>query len=396
MKAISEAEIQAELASFNRIPIVTSLLDVICRTTGMGFAAVARVTDTKWIAYAVNDNISFGLKPGEELKLETTICNEIRQSHQPVIIDHVARDNEFINHHTPAMYGFQSYISVPIILKNGDFYGTLCALDPRPAQLKKPEVLQMFKLFADLISYHLNTVQQLEITNDELLKERNTSETREQFIAILGHDLRNPLGAVLNSAELINSFSSDTRISRIAGIIKNSAYRMSGLIENILDFAKGRLGGGITLDIKPAGDLEKILQQVVAELRAVWPEQQINLSVQLDESVYCDEARIAQLFSNLLNNAIIHGSKTTPVEVNATNCNGEFILTVTNGGGAIPEIVMKRLFQPFYRGDIKPGKQGLGLGLYISSELAKAHNGNLSVVSNNEQTTFTFKMPLKP
>jgi GAF domain-containing protein len=78
------------------------------------FAAVARVTDDKWVACAVRDEIAFGLVPGSELKLETTICNEIRQHHNPVVIDHVAEDELFANHHTPAMYGFQSYISFPI------------------------------------------------------------------------------------------------------------------------------------------------------------------------------------------------------------------------------------------------------------------------------------------
>jgi hypothetical protein len=89
---------------------------MVCRTTGMRFAAVARVTEDRWIACSVLDEIDFGLKPGGELKVETTICNEIRQSREPVIINHVAEDEAWCAHATPALYGFQSYISVPIIL----------------------------------------------------------------------------------------------------------------------------------------------------------------------------------------------------------------------------------------------------------------------------------------
>src|SRR6202166_1350117 len=86
----------------------------------------------------------------------------------------------------PAMYGFQSYISVPIILSDGSFFGTLCAIDPRPARLKAPEVIGMFKLFAELIAFHLDTIQRLESSNASLLGERKHSELREQFIAVLG------------------------------------------------------------------------------------------------------------------------------------------------------------------------------------------------------------------
>jgi len=111
-----------DVNAVNRIPIVDSLLEVICRTTGMGFSAIARVTETNWVACCVLDKIGFGLKPGGELQLDTTICHEIRQSGDPVVIDHVAIDPAFCDHHTPAMYGFQSYISVPIIRKDGTFF----------------------------------------------------------------------------------------------------------------------------------------------------------------------------------------------------------------------------------------------------------------------------------
>ena len=99
----------ADLAAIDRIQAVPTILEVVCRTTGMGFAAVARVTEDRWIACAVRDDIQFGLGPGGELKLETTICHEIRQAGTEVVIDHVAEDQTYCRHHTPAMYGFQSY-----------------------------------------------------------------------------------------------------------------------------------------------------------------------------------------------------------------------------------------------------------------------------------------------
>jgi GAF domain-containing protein len=196
-------DFEADLAAIDRIQAVPTLLEVVCRTTGMGFAAVARVTENRWIACAVRDDIQFGLQPGGELKLETTICHEIRQSGQAVVIDHVAEDETYCQHHTPAMYGFQSYISMPIVLSDGSFWGTLCAIDPRPARLNNPESIGMFKLFAELIGFHLNASERLATSEASLLDERRTSELREQFIAVLGHDLRNPLASIDAGAKML-------------------------------------------------------------------------------------------------------------------------------------------------------------------------------------------------
>lgn len=148
-------DFQSDIAAVSRISAVPTILEVVCRSTGMRFAAIARVTENRWVACSVLDEIDFGLKPGGELKIESTICNEIRQSREPVIIDHVAQEPEWCNHATPAMYGFQSYISMPIILGDGSFFGTLCAIDPLPARIRTTATIGMFRLFAELIAKHL-------------------------------------------------------------------------------------------------------------------------------------------------------------------------------------------------------------------------------------------------
>jgi PAS domain-containing protein len=178
---ITDADIQADIEAVGKIPVVESLLEVICRTTGMGFAAIARVTDEKWVTCGVRDEIEFGLAPGSELKLETTICHEIRQSGKGVIIDHVSDDPNFRAHHTPAMYGFQSYISIPIIKKDGTFFGTLCAIDPKPAKLNNPQIIGMFNLFTDLIAFHLAAIEQMDIANGKLQEERKNTKLKELF-----------------------------------------------------------------------------------------------------------------------------------------------------------------------------------------------------------------------
>jgi GAF domain-containing protein len=114
-------EFEADLRAVQSNEAVGRILDIVCSVTGMGFAAVARVTADRWVALAVRDGIQFGLKPGGELRVDTTICNEIRHSRAPVVIDHVAEDDNYRGHPTPKMYGFQSYISVPIVLGSGQF-----------------------------------------------------------------------------------------------------------------------------------------------------------------------------------------------------------------------------------------------------------------------------------
>lgn len=160
-KLIGIANIPADAEAVGRIQTVPKILEVICRITGMGFAAIARVTEDKWVTYAVLDEIQFGLEPGSELKIETTISNEIRKSQAAVVIDHVDKNEVYAGHPTPAMYGFQSYISVPIICQDGSFFGTLCAIDRRPARLNNPGTIGMFKLFAELVSFHLNLIDQI-------------------------------------------------------------------------------------------------------------------------------------------------------------------------------------------------------------------------------------------
>lgn len=382
-----------DIAAVQSIDAVPRILEIVCRSTGMGFAAVARVTEERWVCCAVRDDIEFGLQPGGELKVETTICHEIRQSHQAVVIDHVAEDEVFAGHHTPAMYGFQSYISVPITLADGRIFGTLCAIDPRPARLKNPETIGTFVLFAELIASHLDAFDRLAATEASLLSERQASELREQFIAVLGHDLRNPLASIAAGTRMMAKAASPEEKVEIAGLVQGSINRMSQLIDNVLDFARGRLGGGLTLHRTANEPIDKILDQVIAELRSAHLSRTIRTRFDIREPVCCDGQRIAQLFSNLLGNAIVHGSADQPVDVTASTDNGTFELSVANSGDPIPAEVMKQLFQPFYRGAIRPAMQGLGLGLFIASEIAHAHGGTLTVASSDIETRFIFRMP---
>jgi GAF domain-containing protein len=120
---------------------IRAILADVCSLTGMGFAAVARVTDSRWIACQVLDRIEFGLTPGGELDVQTTICNEIRDHARVVIFDDASMDDTWRTHPVPILYGFKSYASLPIVLADGEFYGTLCAIDPAARTIAVPKVV---------------------------------------------------------------------------------------------------------------------------------------------------------------------------------------------------------------------------------------------------------------
>lgn len=198
-----------------------SILEVICRTTGMRFAAVARVTEDRWICCASKDDIAFGLVPGAELWVETTICGEIRDAKTGVAIDHVAEDPRFRDHPTPMLYGFQSYISVPIILADGSLFGTLCSIDPRPNTLNNPAVTGMFHLFADLIAFHLDAHHKL------AQAERDHARRSERFRGGLGHDMRNTLAAIEAGTRLLAKTPLNERGALIVREMQASALKLA-------------------------------------------------------------------------------------------------------------------------------------------------------------------------
>ncbi len=173
-----------DVENISRMSIVPTILEVICRTTGLGFSAVARVTPEKWVACAVKDEIKFGLLPGGELKVDTTLCHEIRQTGKEIVIDHAQEDEYYRLHHTPMQYGFQSYISVPIFGADGSFWGTLCAIDPGPAILNTPAIRGLFKLYTQLISLHLHAAEHMSAAEVKKMEDQTFVVLQKQLQAI--------------------------------------------------------------------------------------------------------------------------------------------------------------------------------------------------------------------
>jgi len=382
-----------DVAMISRIEAVPTILKTISEITGLGFVCVARVTEDSWTTCAVLDELEFGLKPGDSLDIETTICKEVRLRNASVVIDHVSQDDMYRDHHTPKMYGFESYFSTPVYSRDGVYFGSLCGLDPQPKLLSSKSTISTLELFAKLISAQLQADAELELTKSALEQELVTGDEREQFIAILSHDMRNPLGSIVAGADLLNLKNKDPSLTPIINRIRRSSDRIVALADDLTDLVRGKLGDelGFTTVAAP---LDNELEQVVAELNALHEKPIIIATIQDGLHADCNPKRIAQLASNILKNAIDHGIPGSAVVLNATTQSGRLIISVTNQGKKIPDEKAANLFKPYWRDGFAPNKEGLGLGLFISSEIARAHSGSLSMKSSDTETVFTFDMPL--
>ncbi|OYQ04535.1 histidine kinase [Pseudomonas mandelii] len=385
----------ADIATIGRISAVPAILQVIRELTGLRFAAVARVTEDSWTACAVLDQLDFGLQVGGELDVVTTLCHEIRQAHHSVVIDNASEDPLYRDHHTPRLYQFESYIAVPIFRTDGRFFGTICALDPNPAPLKSSTIQSTMESFARMLALQIEAEENLQKTEAALIAERKNTELREQFIAVLGHDLRNPLFAISAGAEMLLRKLPDPANQQRARHILTSARRATRLVDDVLDFARGSLGSGIPVNIAPCPDLGDALRHVISEVQNIYPQRTLHTTIGDLHGIQCDRERVAQLLSNLVANAVAHGDPEGSVDVSAQIKDGQFVLSVKNQG-QIAEEALPHLFRPYSRPASGTPQTGLGLGLYIASQIAQSHGGKLNVVSTEQLgTTFTFSLPVQ-
>lgn len=228
-----------------------------------------------------------------------------------------------------------------------------------------------------------------------LAEKSRVQEFQERFLAILGHDLRNPLAALDMGAGILRQKTTDPAMLRIIDRMHASSLRMSLMIEQILDLTRSRLANGIELTPAPM-DLRDAITRIVDELRTSHPARAVELRCPSLPG-HWDRDRLEQVFSNLLGNALLYGDPAKPVTVEARADDLGVHVEVHNDGPSIPADVQPTVFSPFRRGerDSRTSKTaGLGLGLYISKEVVRAHGGNIELQSSpDEGTTFRVNLP---
>ncbi|MBB3121758.1 sensor histidine kinase [Pseudoduganella violacea] len=229
--------------------------------------------------------------------------------------------------------------------------------------------------------------------------EHLVKKSQNMFLAILGHDLRNPLGTLVAGASYImQAADTSPKCLRMATHMFQSAKRMSKLIGDLIDFTRTHLGPGIPVETTP-GDLVAVCQQVLNEIRTFHPARFVELRAPPQLDATFDGDRIAQLLSNLIGNALQYGSDVFPVRVSITSRDDAVLIAVNNRGPVIPSDRISGIFDPMVRVGASASagcteRNSLGIGLYISREIVHAHGGQISVASNaTEGTTFNVTIP---
>lgn len=239
------SNVEADVARIGLIAAVPRILDAMIEITGMRFAAVARVTELAWTACAVRDDLGFGLSPGQDLVLESTICNEIRQHRQPVVFGEASADPHYSQHHTPKHYGLESYLSVPIFRVDGSFFGTLCAIDSRPSDLAGPAILRTIELFAELIGHQLAMEDDLTTSRKALLDIQQSSALREQLITSVERDIRDLFQPIVTGLYLLRtSRTLHADDHDIVEQMDDCCKQVSLLLRDNIDRAYGRIADG--------------------------------------------------------------------------------------------------------------------------------------------------------
>lgn len=250
-----------------------------------------------------------------------------------------------------------------------------------------PDVLRgKVEVFAQLFAQKKQIQQRMEELREAL-------QTNELFISVLGHDLRTPLSAVMNGAELIQHLGKDDKIGDIANRIYSSAERMENMVRQLLDVAKIR-SGGVAL-ARARADLRKVGERIVLEMEQVAPDCDIKLRCLGETHGFFDSDRMAQIVSNLVSNAVQHGDTGCPVEVCVDGTQNERVYIRVKNQGVMPAHTMENVFKPYYSAGEKHGaRSGLGLGLYIVKEFVTAHKGSVRVESSPERgTIFEVALP---
>jgi signal transduction histidine kinase len=235
--------------------------------------------------------------------------------------------------------------------------------------------------------------RQKQIIASELRQRTETLRLNEMFVAVLGHDLRTPLSAIVTSAHILQRTDDPAIVRRVAEQLQQSGQRMSRMIEDILDLARARLAGGIPLQ-RARMDLAQLIRKTVAECSSAHPDCELRFSHAGDPVGDWDGERLAQVASNLIGNALQHGERSQPIDIHLDGTQPDVAILTVSNAGSIPEATLPHIFDPFRAGAERPLRnEGLGLGLFIVQQIVHGHRGHIDVQSTPAATRFQVTIP---
>lgn len=349
---------------------VAALLRVVCDVSGLGVATVAEVTEQRWIACAVEDRIAFGLQPGAELDLESTLCNHVRSSHDAVIISDVTQNPTYCDHPAPGLYGWKSYLSVPVFRPNGTFFGTLCAFDPQPAPLlEQRPVIATLDGFASLLGELLAREEQRREESPAPRGDLDLTPLREQLLVLLEEDLQHPLQALAKDAPVDASQAQRWQ---------TEARRLAERSAAAADFVRVRLGHGLPL--KPAlvaGANERLLDLLV-RLQTRFPDHTLGSELpELPAALRLDLPRLLQAVEALLEWVASRNPAGGTLLLRGVLDERCYRLAVESRTAVVEPATLNQVFQPLLTQADSEQPARLDLGLYLAQEIARGHGGSL-------------------
>ena len=225
---------------------------------------------------------------------------------------------------------------------------------------------------------------------------QEVERTRNLLLAIVGHDLRNPLDTILITAHYLSKLHIEGIGAEVIARLTRSGARIKHLLDDLLDYNRATLGKGLPIAVADI-DLAEVCALEIDGFQTSHPDRVVSFVAKGDLRGIWDAARIQQILSNLLKNALDYGARDATIDVQATGLGAKVLLTVRNQGAPIPPAILKNIFEPLKRGtcghDRPQEDTNLGLGLFIAREIARAHGGSIEVSSDARETTFTVDLP---
>ncbi len=370
---------------------VEEVLHTLGQESGMPTILLTRMDGASWSVWATRDDGQFGFSVGKRIEATRTLCDLVRRGGAALAVDDTRSDARLRDHPAHRELGITAYIGVPFRLPDGAIVGTLCAVDRSP-HVGLEAALHLYRLFARLLAHEFELADTARASLAALNSATESGNSRERFLAAVAHDLRTPLAAIEASAQLVvrRSHRLDTDAMWAERIIE-SAQRMGRLIDDLLDVARGRLGSGIPIRRGPIDDVKGFLASVASEVAAANGDR-VRTDIRVDAlTAWWDRDRVAQCLDNIITNACIHGTLRSPVTVVARASSSHVVVEVSNAG-EIPANDRPTLFDPFHGAETV--RRGLGLGLFIADQIARAHGGAIEVDSANGRTSTRICLPL--
>lgn len=322
-----------------------------------------------------------------EVPIDDSICRYTLAGNEIVAAD-TSTDDLLKNHPTTGPWGITAFLSIPMITTEGHVIGSFCAIDSKIHSWSDDDL----SIMRELTTAVMTEIQLLKQVEDMTIERR----MREQFVAALSHDLRNPIGVAIMSAEILSEDGIESNERRLlVKMIRENMERADSMISDLLNVTF--IKSGEKMQIKPTkNNMKQILNSTIENMSKLSRHAMV-LNVSDDLEGYWDALGIRRILENLIGNGVKYGSLTTPITVSCRTIDRMVSIDVHNEGNPILPNMLESIFEPFKRSDSakRSAQKGWGIGLTLVKGLVEAHHGNISVISNAEVgTTFSVKLPI--